>query len=133
MRRLVPVVVLLAAVVIVPVVLAAGNGGTVSVQLKEFKVTPKPATVKAGKVTFKVKNVGKLMHEMVVVRTNLAPAKLALKNGEASEKGAVGEVPDVPAGKSGMITLTLKVGKYVLLCNLPGHFKAGQYVRFVVK
>jgi uncharacterized cupredoxin-like copper-binding protein len=73
------------------------------------------------------------MHEMVVVKTTKAPGSLAGTGKEASEQGAVGEVADLKAGKSAKLTLALKPGKYVLLCNLPGHYKAGQYVGFTVK
>ena len=45
----------------------------------------------------------------------------------------MGEVAETAAGKSGSVTLTLKPGKYVLLCNVPGHFLAGQYTTFTVK
>ena len=31
-----------------------------------------------------------------------------------------------------MLTLTLKPGHYVLICNLPAHYKAGQHVDFTV-
>lgn len=107
---------------------------TVNVKLKEFKVLPSVKTVKAGKVTFVVSNVGKINHEMVVVKTNVAPGKLKENAGkEVSEKGAVGGVGETKPGKSGKVTLTLKAGKYQLLCNLPGHYKAGQYVGFTVK
>jgi uncharacterized cupredoxin-like copper-binding protein len=106
---------------------------TVNVQLKEFKITPGPATVKAGSVTFKVKNVGKTLHEFVVIKTTAAPGKLKVTKGEASEAGAVGEVPDVKPGKSGSVTLNLKKGKYVFICNVSGHYLAGQYVGFTVK
>ena len=31
------------------------------------------------------------------------------------------------------MTLTLKKGHYSLLCNLPGHYKGGQFVDFYVR
>jgi len=111
----------------------AAGGGPVAVQLKEFKVVPTPKSVTAGKVVFTVKNVGKIEHELVVVKTNKAPGSLAGSGSKASETGTVGEVGGLKAGKTAKLTLTLKAGKYVLLCNLPGHYKAGQYTAFVVK
>jgi len=108
-------------------------GTTVSVQLKEFKVIPKPASAKPGTVTFSVKNVGKVDHELVVVMTSAAPGKLPVKGSKASEKGKVGRVAALKPGKSGKVTLNVKAGKYVLLCNVPGHYQAGQYVGFTVK
>jgi uncharacterized cupredoxin-like copper-binding protein len=111
----------------------AAGGGPVAVKLTEFKVLPSPKSVKAGKVVFTVKNGGKVPHELVVVKTTKAPGSLAGSGAEASEKGALGEVESLKPGKTGKLTLTLKAGKYVLLCNLPGHYKAGQFIGFIVK
>jgi uncharacterized cupredoxin-like copper-binding protein len=133
MRKIPYVLAALAALVGASLAFGSATGTTVSVKLKEFKVLPSPMSVRAGKVTFVVKNTGKVMHEMVVVRTNKAPSSLAGSGKEASEKGSVGEVPDVKPGKGGTLTVTLKPGKYVLLCNLPGHYKAGQYTAFTVR
>ncbi len=106
---------------------------TVKVSLKEFKVLPSTKTVKAGKVTFSAKNVGSVDHELVVIKTNVAPGKLPVKNDKASEKGLVGEIPELRPGKSGKVTLKLAKGKYVLLCNVAAHYQAGQYTAFSVK
>lgn len=133
MRKLTALGVLVGlAAILVP--LALGAGGTAAVQLKEFKLTPKPTIAKAGKVTFVVKNVGKLEHEMVVLKTNTAAGKLVVNaKGRVSERGSVGEAGEIKPGQTKKLTLTLKPGKYVLLCNLAGHYKAGQYSGFTVK
>jgi uncharacterized cupredoxin-like copper-binding protein len=133
MRKSPLVALVLATLVAVPLALGSGARTSVNVRLKEFKILPSAPSVQAGKVTFTVKNVGKVTHEFVVVRTNKAPGSLAGTGNEASEKGSVGEVADVKPGKGGTLTVTLKAGKYVLLCNLPGHYKAGQYVGFTVR
>jgi uncharacterized cupredoxin-like copper-binding protein len=116
------------------IALAAQSHATskVNVSLKEFKILPSAKSVKAGKVTFSVKNTGTTLHEFVVIKTSSAPGKLKVTNNEASEAGAVGEVPDVKPGKSGKVTLTLKKGKYAFICNVTGHYKAGQYTSFTV-
>jgi len=44
----------------------------------------------------------------------------------------LGEVPDLPAGKSGSITLRLGPGSYLLICNQPNHYKAGMWTRLTV-
>ena len=81
-----------------------------------------------------VKNVGKLEHEMVVMKTNIPAGKLPVNaKGRVPEKGVVGEAGDIKPGQTKKVTLTLKPGKYVLLCNLAGHYKAGQYAAFNVK
>lgn len=125
------VAVAVAAAIAVPLSLAAG-GQKVGVTMKEFTLTPAPKSVKAGKVTFAVKNLGALEHELIVIKTNIAAGKLPMKGDRASEKGRVGEV-EVKPKKSGTLTVSLKAGKYVLICNVRGHYKAGQFSAFTVK
>jgi uncharacterized cupredoxin-like copper-binding protein len=110
----------------------AANKTVVRTTLKEFKVTPTPTSAPRGAVVFSVRNTGKLEHELVVLKTNIAPAKLPVKGATAVEVGRVGKVVVKP-GKAGGLTLALKAGKYVLLCNFPGHYQAGQRIGFVVR
>jgi len=99
----------------------------VSVVLKEWKLIPSSARIKAGKVTFLVKNDGALAHEFVVLRTDAHHHALAVKGGEAVETGLKGEIVKIVPGQKRSLTLSLKPGKYVLLCNLLGHYRAGQF------
>jgi uncharacterized cupredoxin-like copper-binding protein len=105
---------------------------TVKVTLSEFKVVTGVPSVKAGKVTFAITNKGKLTHEFVVLKTTKTPAQLKQKDGRANEASSLGESGDVAAGKTGKATLTLTPGHYLLICNLPGHFTAGQFRAFTV-
>jgi uncharacterized cupredoxin-like copper-binding protein len=103
------------------------------VTLREFKVSPSPKSVTHGKVTFSVKNAGKMEHELFVIKTSKSASKLPLSGSGASDKGAVGEVEDIASGKSKKLTLNLKPGHYVLICNMPGHYKGGMRSDFTVK
>ena len=123
---------LAAVLVVVGPVGASGTKTLVTVRLKEFKVLPSSVTAKRGAVAFAVKNVGKVDHELVVLKTNVAPSKLPVKKGKAAEPGRVGRVGPIKPGASRTLTLTLRAGKYVLLCNLPGHYLAGQRIGFRV-
>jgi uncharacterized cupredoxin-like copper-binding protein len=71
-------------------------------------------------------------HELVVIKTNTSAAKLPVKNGEASEKGSVGEV-ELAGHKTKSLTLNLKKGHYALVCNVKGHYMAGMRSDFTVK
>lgn len=133
MRKVLLVTAAAAVVGVVGAGAATAATPTVKVDLKEFKVLPSTKSVATGKVTFSVKNIGKIDHELLVIKTNVAPGKLPVKNAKASEKGKVGQVKELAPGKSGKVTLTLAKGKYVLLCNLPAHYQAGQYSGFTVK
>ncbi|MCW2950654.1 MAG: hypothetical protein JWN41_1667, partial [Thermoleophilia bacterium] len=97
-------------------------------------VRPKVGTAPSGAVTFAVTNKGSMPHELVVLKTDTPAGKLpAGEGGAAKEIGRVGHVPQMtPGSATQYLTLDLKPGKYVLLCNVPGHYSLGQYVAFEV-
>lgn len=99
----------------------------VGVVLSEWKLVTSLASIKAGKVTFLVKNDGTLDHELVVLRTDAHHHAIATKGGQAVEKDLVGEIANIAPGQSRGMTVSLKRGTYVVLCNLLGHYRAGQY------
>ena len=133
MRKwIVAAVTVLAVAVGVSAAWAASTKTVVKVTLKEFKVIPTPTSAPHGTVAFAVKNAGALTHELVVLKTNIPAAKLPVKGGKAVETGRVGKIVVKP-GKAAGLTLPLKAGKYVLLCNVTGHYQAGQRIGFVVK
>lgn len=105
---------------------------SVNVSLAEFTVKPNVPQAAAGKVSFAVHNGGKLTHEFVVLRTD-KPAGSLLKGSRADESGNVGETGDLKPGQAKKITLNLPAGHYALICNLPGHYSAGQHTDFTVK
>jgi uncharacterized cupredoxin-like copper-binding protein len=108
------------------------DAATVKVRVFEFKVVPAAASAAAGKVTFVVTNTGKVKHEFVVIKTRKRAAKL-LNGKEADETGAVGEIAGIRPGQTRKVTLTLTAGHYALICNLPGHYLAGQRADFTVR
>ena len=93
--------------------------------------------VKAGKVTFNVKNVSTddEDHELLLAVAD-SPSALPMDASGAriDEDKLTGlkELGDVHPGKTRSTTLTLKPGKYMLFCNEVGHFKAGMYSTFTV-
>src|SRR6266404_717791 len=95
------------------------------------------ATVTAGRVTFHAMNRSKnLIHEVIVVRVD--PKKPGLsydeKKTEVIEKKIqhLGEISELKPGAAGAMTLSLKPGSYVLICNQPGHYKAGMVANLSV-
>lgn len=97
---------------------------TVDVTLQEWAVVPASTTLKAGQITFNVKNAGpKEEHEMVVIKTDLGPLDLPKgPDGKVDESGAgleaIGEVEEVAVGGTGTVTLDLAPGKYLFICNI---------------
>ena len=112
----------------------AAAASEVSITLKEFTIAPTPASVKAGEVTFTVKNAGAAPHELVVVKSDADPKKLPVKDGLVDEavNKPLFRTPTIPAGASGSQKVKLDPGKYVLLCNVPGHYALGMVVAYTV-
>ena len=108
---------------------------TVTFRMVEWDTLPTTSTkAPPGKVTFVVKNAGKLKHEFVVIKTSKAAGNLAPASAtEAPEKGAVGEIEGILPGKVKQLRLTLSKGHYALICNLPRHYGNGQFVDFYVR
>jgi len=134
--RIAALLAVLGAAVLLPASATPSHGPSiVKYKMVEWDIIPQNASKSHGplpKVTFVVQNAGNLEHEFVVLKTNLPPAKLPVKRSKAVEKGFVGRVGPLKAGTSKTLGLTLKAGKYVLLCNLPGHYQAGQRTGFTV-
>ena len=114
----------------------AAGGAELDVSMKEYSYTPSAAKTTAGAVNISAVNDGSLPHEMVIAKTNLDPSKLpTLDDGSVNEDAldVPGEVSDVGPGATGTGTVDLKPGKYVMFCNLPGHYAAGMYGTLTVK
>jgi uncharacterized cupredoxin-like copper-binding protein len=89
----------------------------VAVTLSEWKVDLSRDTVKAGAVTFKLKNAGSMNHAFFV-------------RGDKFAKGS----KEVPAGQEAPLTLTLTPGTYEVYCPLAdlSHKMAGMSRKLVV-
>ena len=77
----------------------------------------------------------KMVHELVVIKTDLADDKLPLKGNVVDESKLknLGEAHDMKPGKSRKLSLKLKPGHYVLICNQPQHYSQGMHVAFTVE
>ena len=115
-----------------PAPAAPALGHDVGISMKEFSITPDVRQAANGRVTFNVRNDGRIKHEFVVLKTN-KPAGSLLKGSEADETGNVGEIGNLPPGAAKTLTLKLAAGHYALICNLPGHYKTGQFADFYVR
>lgn len=88
--------------------------------------------VPAGEVTFNVTNSSKeTIHEMLVLPIAAPGQAPPYVGGESrideEAAGHLGEVAELDSGKSGALTLDLKPGAYLLVCNIPGHYMAGMW------
>ena len=99
--------------------------------------SPRRPAPGAGHVTIKAPNLGDREHELVLLKTDLSPGSLPVKNGQADEKAGnaedVLEIEHVKPGKTKKASANLEPGNYVLVCNIPGHYQAGMYGGLTVK
>jgi uncharacterized cupredoxin-like copper-binding protein len=111
-----------------PAAMAAAAHGKVYVQLGDYWAAPTVSSVRAGKVSFIATNVGRVPHELMVERM---PMKFDSPM-HPNEGAAQGMIDDMDPGHSGQMTMRLRPGTYMLFCNAPGHYAAGQHMLFKV-
>lgn len=115
---------------------AASGPSKITVTMDEWNVKPSQVTVNAGQVTFALKNSGKLVHELAILKTDLAHDKIPLRPTDAKkvqEPGNIGEIEDVEPGQTKEAVFDLTPGHYVLICNEEAHYAAGMHIAFTVK
>lgn len=113
-----------------PAAAQAAEASTVRVTASEWSLAPSVTSVKAGDVTFEVTNQGRADHEVVVLKSDLAANALMIKaNGAEVDESAsgqiMGELKDIGPSQTNTVTLNLAPGRYVLVCNIIGHYHAG--------
>lgn len=122
------------------------EGATVNVNLTEFSVSPDPESAPAGSITFNASNIGGEDHELVVIRTDLAPDALpTADDGSVDEAGegieVIDEIEEFAPGGEESLTLDLEAGNYVLICNIveteatgevSSHYASGMTAAFEV-
>lgn len=96
---------------------SAAQAQYVDVTLSEWKIDMKSDTVKAGRVTFQIKNEGTMAHAVRV-------------KGDSVDKGT----KDIPKKGAGTLMLTLKPGTYEIFCPMSEstHKMAGMSRKIVV-
>jgi hypothetical protein len=106
--------------------------------LSDFNVGLSAKTFSPGQQAVTISNAGTVPHEMLVFRTNLDtsayPVDAAgniIEDGPGITLVSDGENIDPGGTQDRVIDLTIP-GKYVFLCNLPGHFKAGMFTQVTV-
>jgi len=129
---------------------AQTQGNVVKVELGEngakYFLTVDNATVPAGTTTFVIDNVGSMHHEFAIYKTDLPADKLPLTDEGKVDEEKAGLLAEavytkplrgdedhrIRDGRGVNFTIDLQPGTYVLLCNLKGHYQAGQFAAFTV-
>ena len=88
------------------------GGGTLSVALRDYRITPQKVRVPAGAVRFEIANDGRLTHSLVV--TTVAGTRVAASD------------PLAP-GQAGSLIASLSAGHYLLTSGIQGDKALGLY------
>lgn len=99
----------------------------VIVDMKEYAITLNVATIKSGTVKFGIRNNGTMVHDFDLFRTDLALDKLPIDQGTAKVKmdGLVKQMINIAANRSTTLSADLAPGRYVVICNVAGHYQLG--------
>ena len=121
-----------------------GSGGAaahapaavVRITERDFKITA-PRRVRAGAVDLAVRNRGPDVHELIAVRA--ASDRLPLRRDgttideDALKRSKAGVLEPGQPGALRHLRVHLRPGRYVLFCNMAGHYLGGMYARLVVE
>jgi plastocyanin len=126
-RRATTLTALAAAVATAAVLAACGAdppytpaaGHTVRLRLDEYRVLPQRVTVPAGRIEIVARDTGRLTHNVAVVQFD-RPL------GDDEEK-QYARTPTAHPGDVVRTSVTLKPGKYRLVCTIANHDNLGQY------
>lgn len=91
----------------------------VQVRLDEYRITPERIEVPAGRVTLVARDVGRLTHNLAVVPWRRPRA------GQRERRYVRTETAH--PGRTVTATVTLRPGRYRLVCTIANHDNLGQY------
>jgi uncharacterized cupredoxin-like copper-binding protein len=115
---------------------SASPGAVVRVTESDFKIAA-PKKLTAGDVTLRVRNRGPDAHELLVIR--LGAKGLPFRGDgltideDAVERDEVGVLEPGDPGGVRNLEVHLAPGRYVLLCNMSGHYLGGMRRELVVR
>jgi uncharacterized cupredoxin-like copper-binding protein len=110
---------------------ATPGPGALVVTEHDFALATSATTVSSGNVALNITNQGPSSHELLAFRTDLPQDQLPLgADGRINEDALTKVVDtgtDLNAGTQRSLSAALTPGRYVLVCNLPGHYKLGMH------
>jgi uncharacterized cupredoxin-like copper-binding protein/mono/diheme cytochrome c family protein len=110
------------------------GGDAFAVAGTEFTITA-DASIDGGNLAVTFNNVGATPHELVIVRSDLAPDALPVSGATADEGelDVVGRIDTIAGGQSATRGFNLSAGSYLLICNIPGHYALGMTTALTVR
>lgn len=118
--------------------LGLGMGMHAEMAQAKMGIAANPKTALPGMVRFDVTNLASsLVHEVEVARINDESQVLAYdqSRNKVDIEGlqTLGAVSEIMPNKSATLILDLAPGKYLLFCNVAGHYMAGMWTVIAVK
>ncbi len=117
---------------------SSAAGSRIDVTMHDFGISVSRHSVPAGRVVLHVTNDGPSTHEINVDLTRYEAGKIPLQRDElTADEDAPGiqrvnSIEQVNLHHTGDLPLDLKPGRYVLWCNLEGHYLGGMHQTFDV-
>jgi uncharacterized cupredoxin-like copper-binding protein len=103
--------------------------------MREYAMGLTSTEVRAGTVTLIARNAGSTIHDLVLLKTDVAVDKLPVdgQTQKAKEDGRIDAVTQISPGKSSNLRIELPAGAYVVLCNVPTHYQLGMRSALTVR
>lgn len=114
-----------------------GQGSAVDVTENNYSIALSTSDIGSGTTAFDVTNTGPSLHEFVVLKTNLPADRLPLEQNSSvitDRHGVttVGQIQNIQPCSTKTLTVDLKAGRYVVICDLPGHYSMGMRAPMIV-
>ena len=118
-----------------PTVAPKAQFTSVGVTLLDTSIKLDKTSIPFGTVTLNIKNSGSVLHQLIVLRTDIPQNQIPASTtqpGTMQEPGLVMQSQTIAVGASSSLTLTLGAGNYVLMCNQPAHYLIGMHTGFAI-
>jgi uncharacterized cupredoxin-like copper-binding protein len=112
------------------------DASMLKVSERDFRISA-PKHAHAGRLTLSVDNRGPVAHELILVRAD-RPRLPFRADGftideDALEGATAGALEPGQPGKDRRLDVHLRPGRYVMFCNMAGHYLAGMHRKLTVR
>jgi len=113
------------------------SGTAIGVTERDFHIATTLGQVAPGDVTLQIHNAGPDEHELIVAPVHRRGLPLRSDgftiNEEAIQNSEPGSINPQQPGHTTSLRLHLAPGRYLLFCNMEGHYMGGMHTELVVK
>ena len=114
---------------------AAPDATSTEVRLSEWKFDAS-GTIEPGLQTWRITNSGLLLHEVMIIATATPADDLPILDAMVDvteiDGELIAEVAEVTPGHTVEAQVSLDPGRYLLICNLAGHYESGMHHVLIV-